>query len=153
MSNGQWKRGGAAKSVGESLQRMNGEMARASAARSADRSVARVRSFLLRQDLSHLPPLDAVARLLVVTGYSVKARNQRLMMARIWATRLGADAPRLLATILADVISDGSAMSVGACLQFRLRKILAGDVLGGLSGAAPADLAKTLAAAFKNRVL
>ena len=151
MSNVQWQRGGAAKSVGQILDRMISEMARASAARSADSSVMRVRSFLVRCDLSHLPPLDAVDRLLVVAGYSDKARNQRLMMARIWATRLGADAPQLLAAVLADVISDGSAMSVGACLQFRLRKILAGDVLGGLSGAAPADLAKTLAAAFKNR--
>lgn len=154
MSNGQWRRGGAAKSIGEILRRMTGEMALSSAARAGDGSAHRVKSFLLRhRDLSHLPPFDAVDRLLVVAGYSDKARNQRLLMAKLWATRLGDRAPAMLAAVLADVVSDGSAASVGACLQFRLRKILAGDPLGGLSGAAPQDLAETLAAAFKNREL
>lgn len=150
----QWHRGGAVKSIGEIVQRLTHSVAPSTAARSGDGSVERVRAFLaddigLRQ-LGGMTSFAAVDRLLVVAGFADKARNQRLRWAQLLAFRLGCDAPAVLLAILADVVADGTAISVGACLGHRLRRIAAGHARDAFSGAAPDNLLGFLDQAFRN---
>lgn len=147
------RRGGAAKSIAQILERMTRTVAPSTAARSGDGSVQRVRDYL-RDDLRELvgmTPFAAVDHLLVVAGYCDKARNQRMLMSRLLAARLGRDAPAVMLAILADVVADGTALSVGACLAHRLRAIVAGRARDGFSGVVPVDLLSFLRAAFRSR--
>jgi len=149
------RRGGAAKSIGEILQRLTRSVAPSSAARSSDGSPQRVREFLGSESsvcaLAGLSPYAAVDRLLVVAGYCDKARNQRLMMARLLAARLGRDAPAVVLAILSDIVRTDGALSVGGCLAHRLRAIVAGRARDGFSGLVPVDLLAFLRAAFRSR--
>lgn len=150
---GEWQRGGAVKHIGEILRRLSAEVAPASAARSQDASVERVRSFLAtRLDrLAELEPFAAVDRLLVVAGFADRSRNQRLSWARLWAQRLGADAPAALAALLADIVADGSAASAGACLGHRLRLIAEGRAAQAWGREAPRELVAAVQHAFGAR--
>tara|TARA_R110002110_G_scaffold293181_2_gene507178 strand:+ start:1761 stop:2225 length:465 start_codon:yes stop_codon:yes gene_type:complete len=144
------RRGGAAKSIAQILERIARTVAPSTAARSADGSVQRVRDYL-RDDTSELvgmTPFAAVDHLFVVAGYCNKARNQRLLMARLLAARLGRDAPAVVLAILADIVRVDGAVLVGGCLAHRLRAIVDGRARDGFSGLVPVDLLSFLQAAF-----
>mgnify|MGYP006899553545 CR=1 FL=1 len=151
----QWHRGGSAKSIGDILQRLTHTVAPSTAARSGDGSVQRVRAFLADggavRALAGSTPFEAVDRLLTLAGFQNKAQNQRLMWSRLLAHRLGREAPAVTLALLADVVADGTAISVGGCLGYRLRCIAAGKPRDGFSGRAPAELLLFLQQAFKNR--
>lgn len=138
--------------IGDILRQMVVEVAPSTACRSGDGSVERVREWLATprrlKALTGMTPFAAVDRLLFVAGFNDKARNQRLRWARLLAQRLGMDAGPVVAAILADVVQDGTAVSVGGCLGYRLKLIVQGEPERGLSGAAPGDLLDLLRAAF-----
>lgn len=147
------RRGGAAKSIAQILERMTRTVAPSTAARSGDGSVQRVREYL-RDDMRELvgmTPFAAVDHLLVVAGYNDKARNQRLLMSRLLAARLGRDAPAVVLAILTDIVRGDGAVSVGGCLAHRLRAIVGGRPRDGFSGLVPVGLLSFLRAAFKSR--
>lgn len=151
MTERDWRRGGAAKSIGDILRRFTLGVAPASSARSADGSVERVRTFLANglAALDRLPPDRAVDRLLVVADFNNLNRNARLRWSRLLAQRLGPDAPDCVAALLADIVADGSATSAGACLRYRLDKIAQGRSDGVWSPHAPQDVADAVLAAFR----
>ena len=155
MGDAKWRRGGAAKSIGDILKRLTHSVAPSTAARSADGSVQRVRDYLSNdmrvRELGGMTPFAAVDRVLVVAGFNDKSQNQRLMGSQLFASRLGIDAPAVMLAILTDVVADGTAISVGGCLAHRLRRIAAGHPRDGLSGRAPAELHKLLGDAFGKR--
>ena len=95
-----------------------------------------------------MTPYAAVDRLLVVAGFNDKARNQRLKWSRLIASRLGMDAAAVVVAILADIVADGTAITVGGCLGHRLRQIAAGRPRDGLSGRVPGDVLELLKTAF-----
>lgn len=146
----QWQRGGAVKSVGEILRRWTLSVAPASSARSADESVRRVQWFLASKMglLDSLTPFEAVDRLLVVAGFNDKARNRRLSWSKLLASRLGAAAPDAVAALLADLVADGSAICVGACLRYRLEAIAQGRPREAWSPRAPREVVEALSRAL-----
>jgi len=150
MAKTQWQRGGSIKSVGEILRRWTQSVAPASAARSTDESVRRVQWFLASRMsiLDGLPPFEAVDRLLVVAGFNDKSRNRRLRWSKLMAHRLGADAPDAVAALLADLVADGSAASVGACLRYRLELIAQGRSQDAWSAKAPPEVVQAVSEAL-----
>ena len=152
MAKHEWRRGGSVKSIGDILRRMTSEDRRAPAARSGDGSTQRVRAYLSMpgrvERLVELDPFTAVDRLMVVAGFNDKSRNDRVRWSRLLAQRLGRHAAAAVAGILADVVADGTALSVGGCLRHRLRQIAQGRPEDGLSGRAPQELRVLLRKAF-----
>ena len=125
-----WRRGGRVKPLRDLVSRAMRQLSPAPAARSSNGSKKRVRemvalgeSFLRELEMS--PPHEAVDQLLEVAGFNDLALNERLRWSRLLASRLGMDAPRLVLELLADIVADNSAASVGGCLSYRLPKLLA----------------------------
>jgi len=150
MEQAQWRRGGSVKSIGDILRRFTLGVAPASAARSSDGSVERVRTSLAPRlpMLDRLPPDRAVDRLLVVADFNNLNRNARLRWSRLLAQRLGRSAPDCVAALMADLIADGSAACVGACLRYRLDAIAHGRSQDAWSAQAPQDVVEAVRRAF-----
>ena len=99
--------------------------------------------------LDGLPPFEAVDRLLVVAGFNDKSRNRRLRWSKLMAQRLGRAAPDAVAALLADLVADGSAVSVGACLRYRLEMIAQGRPGDAWSQNAPGDVVDAVGRALR----
>ena len=126
-----WRRGGSAKRIDELLERITHDLAPAAAARSSDGSCARVRELVARgrpflHELASMMPHTAIDLLLGEVGFCDKDHNERRRWARLLSVRLGQDAAMLTLWLLADVVADGTAVSVGGCLSWRLPRIAAG---------------------------